>query len=193
MDATPDLVRRCTQGDMLAFDRLVREHMNTVLGLAFNYVGNFYTAEDLAQETFVQAYQSISELRDGKRFKVWLLRIARNKCIDHIRRDPRWLSLDRDPELRKEVSSKTMSPPVQDACEPEGYSEEDLMAALDSLRRDYREIFMLKHVDHLSYKEIAGLLGMTVTAVGEKLYRVRSMIREKMEQSKSGSRRNDLC
>jgi len=184
MDPTAELVRRSAAGDSKAFDCLVREYMNTVLGLAFNYVRNFHTAEDLAQDTFVQAYQSIASLRDGARFKVWLLRILRNKCIDHIRRNPRQLSLDHDEELQKEVSRKAIQPAPQES-EPRRITEEELFHALDALRSDYREIFVMKHVDNLSYKEIADLLGMTVSAVGEKLYRVRSMIRAKLEEAGS--------
>jgi len=184
MDPTAELVRRSAAGDPTAFDCLVREYMNTVLGLAYNYVRNFHTAEDLAQETFVQAYQSISTLRDSARIKVWLLRILRNKCIDHIRRNPRQLSLDQDQELQREVSRKAVQAPAQEP-EPRRITEEDLFETLDSLRSDYREIFIMKHVDNLSYKEIADLLGMTVSAVGEKLYRVRSMIRAKLEAAGS--------
>ncbi len=161
--------------------------MNTVLGLAYNYVGNFHTAEDLAQETFVQALQSIASLRDGSRFKVWLLRIARNKCIDYIRRTPRWLSIDHDHDLHREVSLKANVGPASEEEERYDFSEADLLTALKSLREDYREIFVMKHVDNLSYREISGLLGMTVSAVGEKLYRVRSMIREKLIENRSGS------
>ncbi len=187
MDPIADIVRRCADGDFTAFDCLVREYMNTVLGLAYNYVGNFHTAEDIAQETFVQAYQSISSLRDSSRFKVWLLRIARNKCIDHIRRSPRLLSMDGDAELQKEIALKALADSPQYAGEPISFSEEDLLTALNSLRHDYREIFVMKHVDNLSYKEISQLLGMSVSAVGEKLYRVRSMIREKLQEGISGS------
>jgi RNA polymerase sigma-70 factor (ECF subfamily) len=181
MDPTSELVSRCIDGDPGAFERLVREHMSTVLGLAYNYVGNFSAAEDIAQETFVQAFQSIESLRDGSRFKVWLLKIARNKCIDAIRRSPRWVSLDQNRELQKEVSLKPT--PAQNDLTFE-FTEDDLLAALQSLRQDYREIFVMKHVDNLSYKEISAVLGMTVSAVGEKLYRVRSMIREKLEDRK---------
>ena len=185
MDPTAELVRRSAEGDPQAFDCLVREYMNTVLGLAYNYVRNFHTAEDLAQETFVQAYQSIGTLRDGARFKVWLLRIVRNKCIDHMRRNPRLLSMDADEELQKEVARKATVPSPQ-VDPPTVVSEEDLFAVLDTLRSDYREIFVMKHVDNLSYKEISELLGMTVSAVGEKLYRVRSMIRERLESKAGG-------
>jgi len=186
MDPIAEIVSRCIQGEPGAFDCLVREFMNTVLGLAYNYVGNFHTAEDLAQETFVQAFQSISSLRDTARFKVWLLRIARNKCIDYIRRTPRMLSMDEDPELQKEVALKTAALPNSEYDEHANYSEADLFGALNALRSDYREIFVMKHVDNLSYKEISDLLGMTVSAVGEKLYRVRSMIREKLQETRSG-------
>jgi RNA polymerase sigma-70 factor (ECF subfamily) len=186
MDLTSELVRRCTSGDSSAFDALVREYMNTVLGLAYHYVRNFHTAEDLAQDSFVQAYQSIGSLRDGARFKVWLLRIVRNKCIDHIRRNPKQLSMDQDEDLQKEVSRKATIRPAQD--QEEAFSEEQLFGALDSLRADYREIFVMKHVDNLSYKEISQVLGMSVSAVGEKLYRVRSMIRERLEATVRSSR-----
>jgi RNA polymerase sigma-70 factor, ECF subfamily len=184
MNSTPELVRRCIDGDPAAFEQLVREHMNTVLGLAYNYVGNFSTAEDIAQETFVQAFQSLSSLRDGQRFRVWLLRIARNKSIDAIRRNPHWISLDQDRELQREISRKAISSDEGEAC---AFTEADLLRALKLLREDYREIFVMKHVDNLSYKEISGILGMTVSAVGEKLYRVRSVIREKLEEMKTRS------
>jgi RNA polymerase sigma-70 factor, ECF subfamily len=184
MDPTPELVRRSIEGDPTAFEQLVREHMNTVLGLAYNHVGNFSTAEDIAQETFVQAFQSLSSLRDGARFKVWLLKIARNKCVDAIRRNPHWISLDQNREVQKEVTLQLVKEKETPASE---FSEADLLKALQSLRQDYREIFVMKHVDNLSYREISNVLGMTVSAVGEKLYRVRTLIREKLEDMKPGS------
>lgn len=179
-----ELVRRCMSGDSEAFDCLVREYMNTVLGLAFHYVGNFHTAEDLAQDTFVQAYQSISGLRDAARFKVWLLRIARNKCIDYIRRNTRQLSLDQDREIWRKASLRTVEPAPTEG-ENGHFTEEQLLTVLNGLREDYREIFVMKHIDNLSYREISELLGMTVSAVGEKLYRVRSIIRERLEDTGS--------
>ncbi len=188
MNSTIDLVRRCADGDAAAFDCLVREHMNTVLGLAYNYVGNFHTAEDLAQEAFVQAFQSISSLRDGARFKVWLLRITRNKCIDYIRQNPRMLSIDQDEELQRELSLKAVEVSAEDQSDPMRIAEAYLPEVLRSLRQDYREIFVMKHIDNLSYREIADLLEMTVSAVGEKLYRVRGLIRDKLEELSSGSR-----
>jgi RNA polymerase sigma-70 factor (ECF subfamily) len=181
MDPTSELVRQCIDGDPTAFERLVREHMNAILGLAYNYVGNFSTAEDIAQETFAQAFQSLSSLRDGALFKIWLLKIARNKCVDAIRRNPRWISLDQNKDLHREV---TQQPAIGNE-EAEGeFTEDDLLAVLGSLRDDYREIFVMKHIDNLSYKEISTVLGMTVSAVGEKLYRVRSMLREKLKDRK---------
>jgi RNA polymerase sigma-70 factor (ECF subfamily) len=184
MDPTSELVQRCLNGDTGAFERLVREHMNAVLGLAYNYVFDFSAAEDIAQETFVQAYQSLQNLRDGALFKVWLLKIARNKCIDTLRRAPRLVSLDQNKSVEREIMLRS-APPLED--QPFPFSEEELIGALDSLRRDYREIFIMKHIDNLSYKEIAEILGMTISAVGEKLYRVRSMLRDKLENGKLGS------
>ena len=184
MDPTSELVQRCLDGDAGAFERLVREHMNTVLGLAYHYVRDYSIAEDIAQETFVQAFQSMPSLRNGARFKVWLLKIARNKSIDSLRRNPRMVSLEENKEVVREILLKADSPRVD---QPFAFTEDDLIDVLEFLRRDYREIFVMKHVDNLSYKEISEILGMTVSAVGEKLYRVRSMIRERLENRKPGS------
>ena len=184
MDPTSELVQRCLDGDNGAFERLVREHMNTVLGLAYHYVGDFSLAEDIAQETFVQAFQSMRSLRNGARFKVWLLKITRNKCIDLLRRNPRMVSIEENREVEREIMLKSAPPNVD---QPFAFTEDDLIEALKFLRRDYREIFVMKHVDNLSYREISEILGMTVSAVGEKLYRVRSMIRERLENRKPGS------
>lgn len=129
----------------------------------------------------------MSTLRDRARFKVWLLKIARNKCIDAIRRNPHWVSLDQNKDLQKEVSQKPVAGQEDVAFV---FSEDDLLTALRSLRQDYREIFVMKHVDNLSYKEISQFLGMTVSAVGEKLYRVRSMIRDKLEVLRLGDNRS---
>src|SRR5512137_372715 len=107
MDPTSKLVQRCLDGDAVAFERLVREHMNTVLGLAYHYVGDFSTAEDIAQEAFVQAFQSMRSLRNIACFKVWLLKITRNKCIDSIRHNPRMVSLEENKEVEREILLKS--------------------------------------------------------------------------------------
>jgi RNA polymerase sigma-70 factor (ECF subfamily) len=97
------------------------------------------------------------------------------------------LSIDQDQDLQREVVMKAVRAREGNDSTPE-ITEEALFAALNALRADYREIFILKHVDNLSYKEIAELLGMTVSAVGEKLYRVRTMVREKLEKDETGSK-----
>ena len=109
------------------------------------------------------------------------MKIARNKCVDAIRRKPNWISLDHDRELHREVSQKPAAGLQSEELE---FSEGELLAAMDSLRHDYREIFVMKHIDNLSYKEISNVLGMTVSAVGEKLYRVRSMLRDRLMETK---------
>jgi DNA-directed RNA polymerase specialized sigma24 family protein len=69
-------------------------------------------------------------------------------------------------KLQKEIALKSGAAPKDLAFE---FTEDDLLIALRSLRQDYREIFVMKHIDNFSYKEISQVLGMTVSAVGEKL------------------------
>jgi len=79
------LVERCRQGDDLAWEQLVRRCQGRVYALAYHYLGRFEDARDVAQEVFVRVYQQLDSCH-GYGFMAWLLRIARNHCIDQIRR-----------------------------------------------------------------------------------------------------------
>ena len=82
---TAELVDRCRQGDDLAWERLVRTFQGRVYALAYHYVRDADAARDLAQEIFVRVYQKIDTF-SGQAFLPWLLRLARNLCIDRLRR-----------------------------------------------------------------------------------------------------------
>jgi RNA polymerase sigma-70 factor (ECF subfamily) len=81
-----DLLQRCREGDELAWEVLVRQHQGRVCSIAYGYVGEQDEAGDLAQEIFVRVYRRLDTCEDPDRFVYWLTRIARNVCIDHLRR-----------------------------------------------------------------------------------------------------------
>ena len=80
------ILRRCREGDELAWEALVRQFQARIYGLAYHFVGNAEDARDLAQETFIRLYQNLALCPDENGFLPWIIRIARNACIDHLRR-----------------------------------------------------------------------------------------------------------
>jgi RNA polymerase sigma-70 factor (ECF subfamily) len=154
-----------------SFERFVREHQRMVLAIARQYVKDDHVAEDVAQEAFVRAHRSFDGLREPGRVKTWMYALTRNAAID-------WLRSHR----RKAVSLNEVGDDVPVPTAPSGDRGDQLatvMAVLEALREDYREIILMRYFEDMSYKQIAEALGMTVGAVGEKLSRVRDMIIER--------------
>lgn len=160
--------------DEVAFARLVREYKDMVFAVALVHAHDRSLAEDISQDVFMKALRSMDELREPGRVKTWLYSVTRNTAIDAVRRRVRGpASLDRNP----------VDPAAPDA-EPEPAQDERLARiqdVIETLQEDYREILALRYVKQLSYREIGQTLGMTVTAVGEKLCRVRRAIQAKVQ------------
>lgn len=148
------------------FERLVREHERMVRALAMAYCRDESAADDVVQETFWRAWRSLDGLRDPSKVKTWIYSMARHAAIDHLRARER----RRTEELKVDVEA-----PRRKSSE----AVEQVMRVVDRLREDYRQIILLHYVEKLSYGEIASALGMTATAVGEKLHRVRKMVLER--------------
>jgi len=107
-----EIVKLAQQGDKEAFSVLVRKYQNKVFGLAINIVHNHETADDLAQEIFIKAYQALPRFRYQSEFGTWLYQIAINHIRDYLRRHKKEkddLCLDEIPEIRaeeKEISER---------------------------------------------------------------------------------------
>jgi RNA polymerase sigma-70 factor (ECF subfamily) len=154
------------------FGRFMMNHQRIVYGIALNYTHDHHAAEDVCQETFMKAYTSLGTLRDRSKIKSWLCSIARTTALNWVR------ERRRNPVLSLEHTGL-------DLAKPEKRTDErvkDVLEVLDTLREDYREIFLMKYLEEMSYKEIADTLGTTVSSVGEKLYRVRSMVIERIKR-----------
>src|ERR671923_2728417 len=82
----PDLVSRAAGGDSAAFQTLVEQHRSMVYRVAYQFAGNHYDAEDIAQEVFIKVYRSLDRFRQDAQLTSWLYRIVMNACIDHRRR-----------------------------------------------------------------------------------------------------------
>ncbi len=182
--ATPEalLARSASRGDQGAFTRLVEEHKRSVYGLCLRLLSDAEEARDAAQETFVRAYTALHTFDASQPFGPWVLRIARNHCLDQLRR--------RTPE-RQHLSlhdggADGESP--RDYADPEAPRADEVMeraqtrgaleAAVAGLPPNYREVVHLFHVEHLSYKEIASTMDIPIGTVMTWLHRARARLRE---------------
>lgn len=167
------LVEAAQAGDLDAFEVLVRRHQEPVYRLALRMLGSASDAEDVAQETFVQAWRSIGRFRGSSSLGTWLYRIATNRCLDVLaaRRPTEPLEAD----LRGHEA------------DPIAVTEqrERLRAVLDGLHAllaDQRAVLVLREFEGLRYDEIAEVLGITVPAVKGRIHRARLALLAALEE-----------
>jgi RNA polymerase sigma-70 factor (ECF subfamily) len=171
-----------SRGDRQAFGRLVDLHKRAVHGLCLRLLRDPEDARDAAQEAFARAYAALKTYDPAQPFAPWVLRIARNHCLDVLRRrgpEPRPISLDADPEdgqPARELADPD-APRADEALERRQLAG-TLTEAVAALPGNYREVIHLFHVEHLSYKEIAATMDVPIGTVMTWLHRARGKLRE---------------
>lgn len=188
-DKTADarLVKAVRRGDTGAFGALVEQHKGLVFRIALRMTGNPDTAGDLAQDVFVNAFESLRRLKDDGSFRSWLISIAINRCRDwhkDIRRNVAGMEdagiYDQDASL----FSGSIVNPYEGAILAELGGT--LERALRLLRPIYREAVMLKDVEGMSYEEMAGVTGVNVPNLKIRVVRGRGALREILREWKVG-------
>ena len=184
-----ELIQRVLDGDDTAFTELVNKYRKTVHALAWRKVGDFHIAEDITQETFLQAYQKLSTLKESQSFASWLYVIAANRCKAWLRKKPlRTQSLEstRSTELEKATYSSYISAENQRASVEA--QREVVKKLLAKLQESDRTVVTLYYLGGMTYEEISRFLGVSVSAIKNRLYRARQflkkeepMIREALE------------
>lgn len=165
------ILERCRQGDELAWEALVRQHQSRVYAVALQYVRDADDARDLAQEIFVKVYQRLDSFHGSETFLPWLMRLARNAAIDHLRRrKARPPRQDVPVEENLPLPDKRPSPAVN----LESADRRQLVHhALGQLNETNREMIVLKDIQGLNLKEIATILGIPVGTVKSRSNRAR--------------------
>ena len=173
------IVRRVLEGDVNAFEDLVTEHEKGVYAIAQRMTGNAEDAADMAQETFIKAYNSLSSFRGDSKFSVWLYRIATNVCLDFLRSRSRKptvsLSVEDDDgeETQMDIADDSQSPEL---LLERGLTRDAVRRGLKSLAPDYRQILLLREIQGLSYEEIAEALALEVGTVKSRIFRARKRL-----------------
>lgn len=177
-----ELVQRVQQGDKDAFGVLVQRHERSVYWMIEAILHNQADSEEVLQESFLKALLHIGDFRGESRFATWLIRIAINEARMRQRkyRPGQYESLDEEKNDAADFHPRELSDwrpnPEQEVAKEEVAGL--LRQAIRSLPQIYREVFVLRDVQHLSTEETAATLGITVPATKTRLLRARLMARE---------------
>jgi RNA polymerase sigma-70 factor (ECF subfamily) len=176
----PNMITQALEGDEAT--RLVAQHFDHYSDAIFAYlyrlVGNRDVAEELAQETFLRAFNSRQRLSQALNQRAWLYRVATNVAFDHLRRGRRfaWLPWSRADELH------LSQPDIAEAAN----QRDALEHAFQALPIDYRAPLLLHVYDGLSVREVADALGISEGAVKMRLRRAREMFRRAYDTKQNG-------
>jgi RNA polymerase sigma-70 factor, ECF subfamily len=165
-----ELIGRVLSGQRDVYERIVERYQGPLYRYALASIRDSDSAADLVQDTFVRAYSSLARCRDRERFAAWLFRILRNRCIDHQKEHRR-----RDVPLDERSEYATsLGTPERDM--DQSLLRDALENALSSLPEAQREAFLLKHVQGLSYEEIAEILEVGTSALKMRVARARDAL-----------------
>lgn len=178
------LVRECREGDDRAFEALVYKYQDQVFNVAYRMVGDREEAMDLAQETFIKAYQGLDTFDTAMPFRAWLMRIGTNCSIDLLRKRGR--GRDVPPEVTFTAVSPgegqaRFDPPGPQADIPENVSVSNevvgvVRGALLELPDNYRAVVVLHHLEGMSYSEIGAVMGVPRNTAKTWGHRARGML-----------------
>jgi RNA polymerase sigma-70 factor (ECF subfamily) len=171
-----DLMVRFQGGDRLAFAQLVRRHKAALFTFALRHVGTQPSAEEVVQEAFARIVQHAAEFRHESRFSTWIYRITRNLCVDELRKATlrRHPSLD-EPGGGSDADGPTLGERTADSranVERAAVSVEIRQRVADAIAQlpdEQREVFLLRELSNLPFKEIATIVGAQENTVKSRL------------------------
>ena len=182
MENDAQLIRRILSGDDAAFDTLVRRHQRGVHALAWRKVSDFHYAEEITQDTFLQAYKKLSTLKNPNQFVGWLYVIANRLCINWLQRHkPAMQSLEDTPMEEIEKSSYTHYASEQREAEGTEHRYAIAEKLLSKLPESERTVMTLHYLGEMTAKEISKFLGVSVNTITNRLWRARKRLREDQE------------
>lgn len=183
------LAERARDGELDAFNLLVRRYERRVFGLCLGMLRSPAAAEDAAQDAMIAAWRALDGYRGGN-FAAWLMRIASNRCRDELRRRKRRPSASLD--LMVEEHGDAWSPPDEgrspELAALDAETGRVLLVALEQLPEEQRQAVLLSDVQGLAYREIAEAMDSSIGTVKSRLNRGRARMRQLLLESGELSR-----
>jgi RNA polymerase sigma-70 factor (ECF subfamily) len=172
------LVQRAKQGDEHAFEKLMTLNAQFVFNLAIRLLNDPRDAEDLSQEAFIRAWKALPNFRAESRFRTWLYRIVTNLCFDRLpklKRDLSELEIDETLVLQGDFINPERSLLTKEL-------EAELHNAIEELPHSYKLLITLRHLQEMSYQEIAEVTMQPLGTVKTGIFRARQLLQQRIEQ-----------
>jgi len=180
------LMLRVKRGDRVAFTELVEKYKQPVMNLVYRTLHDEAEAEDLAQVVFLQVYKSAKRYESRAKFSTWLFTIARNLCLNEIRRRSRHPAdsleeahAEHEDQPRQQYEDKSSLAPPEKLLH--GELAQKIEEALAGLPENQRTAILLCRQEELSYEEIAEILGCSLSATKSLIHRGRETLKEKLK------------
>lgn len=174
------LVTASKRGDQDAFAQLVQRHQRRVFNLIFRMLQDYEEASEITQETFLAAWQALPSFRGDARFSTWLYRIAYNNALKQIEQRKR------DRQLQTAMQAEQMLADAGNEGRME--TELELRARQDFIRENlatlpakYRVVLVLRHMQDLTYEEMAEILTVPIGTIKTHLFRARNLLKQRLE------------
>ena len=165
------LVQQCRQGDRAACEQLVVRYQKPVFNAALRMLRNVEDARDVAQTTFLKAFEHLGDYDATRKFYSWLYRIAVNESLDALGARKAF-----EP-ISDEEADETPGPEQHAESEQLGRAIE---AALTQIKPEHRAVIVLRHFLHLSYEDMGDILMLPEKTVKSRLYEARQLLRENL-------------
>jgi RNA polymerase sigma-70 factor (ECF subfamily) len=180
-----NLVHASKNGDVAAFEQLVKRYDRKLLRIAHNVTHNTEDSQDAVQESFLKAFQHLGQFREDSKFSTWLIRITVNQSLMKLRkRATRDVSLDEDFEAEGDMLPMEAADWAPNPEQLYWASElrDILVNTLSQLRPVLRAVFVLRDIEGLSTDQTAEVLNLSHTAVKARLWRARLQLRERLNK-----------
>ncbi len=176
---TAELIQRILTGDDAAFARLVKKYQKRVHTLAWRKIGDFHIAEDITQETFLQAYRKLATLKDPSQFPGWLYVIANRCCLKWLRKKRVQVQSMEEIDIamaeRSSYSRHVAAEQAESAAETKRELVKNLLA---KLKESDRTVITLYYFGEMTYAEIGEFLGVSVNTVATRVHRARERLKK---------------
>lgn len=184
MKPEEDLIREALEGNSSSYGELVERFQARLFNAMLQVVGSHDEAEDVVQDSFVQAYVKLDTFQGNSKFFTWLYRIAFNNALSRQRRKRHDLSIEQSREVTGSDPQDRLESPEEPLLREERVSL--VHRALTMLTEEHRSILVLREMEEMSYEEIAEILTINIGTVRSRLSRARNQLKIQLEELQRG-------
>ncbi len=181
------LVKASQHGNQDAFAFLVQRHQRLVFNVVLRMLQDYEEASEITQETFFAAWQGLPSFRGEARFATWLYRIAYNCALKQLERRKRERSLQAAMEAEQILEELNKEKQAEDILELRA-RQAMVREQMEKLPAKYRSVLVLRHLQEMTYEEMADILSMPIGTIKTHLFRARHLLKERLYNAFSNAR-----